>query len=97
MLWHFIVTSGRGQTDIELVAYLSNEDNPSVPAFISDDEGDGFLCVKATPASDSSQFNHDPLDWMKFVIRKVAPKKSNVIDIFGSGMWYLYCQLFRTM
>ena len=80
----FAAISGKGDCITVLLAYFGEADD-CVPRYFEDCTN-GFLCQK--PASSThfqSQFNHDRIDWLHFLFKRILKRKSTVLDIYGSG------------
>ena len=77
--------SGKGNATVVLVSFFGSLDCDA-PHYIEKDTTNGFLCQKPGEMIES-KFLHDPIDWLKFLFKKLVRKKSSIFDVYGSGKW----------
>ena len=72
---------GVAQTRVSLVAHIGEG---AAPPFIKDPSTNGFVTIRYV---EESQFTSDGPDWMNFVMKRLIPRRSTILDIYGhSGM-----------
>ncbi len=86
-MFHPAADHGVAQTMVTLVAHIGEGD---APPFIADASTNGFVCIRCV---EESQFTTVGPDWLNFVMKKIIPRKSIVLDMFGeSGKTCALCR-----